>query len=88
MQTEYPMEAIGLLLSISPAKNRVVLTPHALKWKGERYPIEVMGMHHTRKDGEKRLHVFGFSCGNMDMTVELDPETLGCTLTEVNYENR
>jgi len=67
------------------ASGQIVVTPHIMKWRSRRYHIDTMGLHHLAKRGHKRMHVFGFSSGSNDFTLELNPETLEWTLVEVYY---
>jgi hypothetical protein len=79
-------DKIGVLASFKPdGPSALVVQPHMLKWGGRNYKVDRFGMHHVAKRGEKRVHVFGFSAGANDFTVELDPESLEWTLVEVYY---
>ena len=83
---EKKFDKVAVLASFGhKSGSQVEVRPHYLKWRGRRYHIDVMGLHHVAKRGEKRIHVFGFSSGTNDFTVELDPETLEWTLVEVYY---
>jgi hypothetical protein len=77
---------VSVLASFSPGpRNLVRVTPYLLKWKGRRYRLETMGLYHPERRGNKRVHIFSFSCGDTAFRVELDPETLQWTLKEAFY---
>lgn len=79
-------DKVAVLASFRPdGPSAQQVLPHYLRWGGHRYKIDRFGMHHVAKRGQKRVHVFGFSAGTNDFTVELDPETLEWTLVEVYY---
>jgi hypothetical protein len=63
----------------------VRVVPQAMIWRGKRWRVQTMGLYHPERRGAKRVHIFAFSSGETAFRVELDPDTLGWTLTEVFY---
>ncbi len=61
------------------------VTPQALQWRGRCWGVDKMGFYHPERRGTKRYHIFSFASGETAFRVELDPETLSWTLTEVFY---
>lgn len=80
-------EQVSVLASFAPGPRRglVRVTPHAMKWRGKRWNLSTMGLYHPEKRGNKRMHIFHFSCDDTAFRIELDPETLEWRLTEVFY---
>ena len=79
-------EPVAVLVSFNRGQNGVVkVVPQAMQWRGKRYVLEKMGLHHPEKRGNKKLHVFSFSSGPTTFRLELDPETLEWTLAEAFY---
>ncbi len=66
-------------------KKTVKVRPHMLKWQGKRYKVDTFGLYHPERRGAQLFHIFSFSCGSTAFRVELDPDTLGWTLTQVFY---
>lgn len=79
-------DLVSVLASFAPGpRNMMRVTPHILKWRGRRYPLQTMGLYHPERRGNKRVHIFSFSSGETAFRVELDPETLQWTLKEAYY---
>ncbi len=80
-------EQVSVLASFAPgpAKGVVRVTPHAIKWRGKRWPLETMGLYHPERRGTKRVHIFSFSSGETAFRLELDPDSLEWKLVEVFY---
>jgi hypothetical protein len=80
-------EPISVLASFGRGKNgSVQIRPHRLSWRGRRYNVETFGLYHPERRGNKRVHIFSFSSGPTAFRIELDPDSLEWTLTEVYYE--
>lgn len=80
-------ERVSVLASFNYGpKGIVVVLPHVMKWQGRRYNLGKMGLYHPERRGTKRVHIFSFSANEASFRVELDPETLEWTLTEVYYD--
>lgn len=79
-------DKVGVLATFEPQSDKAIyVRPYLLKWRGKKYRIDVMGGHHFKKVGEKRMLVCGFSSGTNDFTVQFDPETFEWKLVEVYY---
>jgi hypothetical protein len=79
-------DQVSVLASFAPGPKRTMrVTPHILKWQGRRYKLGTMGLYHPERRGEKRIHIFEFSCESIKFRLELDPESLEWTVTEVFY---
>lgn len=79
-------EPVSMLAVFSPARRGGVrVVPQVLQWRGKRWRVDTMGLYHPERRGTKRVHIFGFSSGETAFRVELDPDSLEWTLTEVFY---
>ena len=80
-------DQVSVLASFAPGIRgaAVRIVPHVMQWRGKRWRVETMGLYHPERRGVKRVHVFGFSSGETAFRLELDPDTLEWTLTEVFY---
>ena len=80
-------DTVSVLAVFAPAGVRggVRVTPQALQCRGKRCRVDKMGLYHPERRGTKRVHIFAFSSGETAFRVELDPDTLEWTLTEVFY---
>lgn len=77
-------EPVAVLAGFEPRKgNSIRVTPYQLKWRGRSYRLTTKGLHHPRRDGTRRIHVFQFACGDTAFRLELDPDNLEWTLKEV-----
>ena len=77
---------VGVMAVFVPTpQGGVRIVPQALSWRGRRWAVDKMGLYHPERRGLKRVHIFAFSSGDTAFRVELDPETLQWTLTEVFY---
>lgn len=57
--------------------------PWMLYWRGQRYRIKQIGLHHTVKKGSVLFHIFSVTDGVTFFKLRLDTETLGWKLLEV-----
>jgi hypothetical protein len=79
-------DVVSVLASFAPGpRGSVHVAPQVLEWRGRRFRLTTMGLHHPERRGRKYVHVFGFACGEVGFRVELDSETLEWRLTEVFY---
>jgi len=79
-------DIVSVLASFAPAPRGMVrVVPQVLDWKGRRFRLTTMGMHHPERRGLKHVHVFGFASGETAFRLELDSETLEWRLKEVFY---
>lgn len=79
-------EPVRVLAGFDRQAGRVKVTPYLLDWRGQRYKLEIMGLHHPARRGKKYLHIFEFSSGSVKFQLELDTETLEWNLAEVYHD--
>ncbi len=79
-------EPVNVLAGFVSSNTVVRVTPHLMDWRGTRYRLGTMGLHHPAPRGSKYCHIFEFSAGNTKFKVELNTETLVWTLTEVYHD--
>jgi hypothetical protein len=79
-------EAVNVLVGFSTTKAGVRVLPYLIDWRGKRYKLEVMGLHHPARRGTDFLHIFEFSSGNTKFKLELNTETLEWNLAEVYHD--
>lgn len=78
-------EPVAVIASFGQtSQGGVKVVPHLLQWRDRRYTIATMGMHHPERRGNKNIHIFTFSSGDMAFRLEFDPEFLKWTLAEVS----
>lgn len=56
--------------------------PYSFSWRGRKYRVSVVGMHHTIREGRRLFHIFFVSDGMTFFKLILDTETLGWKLLE------
>ena len=79
-------DSVGVLAVFSARPGGAVrVIPQAMQWQGRRWLIDKMGFYHPGRRGAKRYHIFSFASGETAFRVELDPDTLVWTLTDVFY---
>jgi len=74
-------EQISVVLWSNHLKRSVL--PAAFYWRGRRYQISQVGLHHTFRNGNTLLHVFSVTDGINYYRLEMNAETLGWKLIEV-----
>lgn len=57
--------------------------PWVIHWRGRRYMITKIGLHHTLREGRTLIHVFSVTDGTTFFKLTFDTETLGWKLLEV-----
>ena len=57
--------------------------PTSLYWRGRRYMVTKVGLHHITREGRTMLHIFSVTDGTTAFKLELNTETLGWKLLEV-----
>lgn len=79
------METIDESVSVQLFSNHLKKTvvPAFVHWRGRRYTITHVGLHHTLRDGRTFLHVFSVTDGNTFFKLQLDTDTLHWKLLEV-----
>ncbi len=79
-------ESISVNLLFNHLKRSVA--PTSLYWRGRRYTVTKVGLHHTTREGRTLLHIFSVTDGNTFFKLQLNTETLMWKLMEVdNGEN-
>ncbi len=59
-------------------------TPTSLYWRGRRYVITNVGLHHITREGRTMLHIFSVTDGTTAFKLELNTELLSWKLLEVD----
>ncbi len=57
--------------------------PWVIHWRGNRYVITKVGLHHTLRDGRTLLHMFSVTDGNTYFKLQFNTETLAWRLLEI-----
>lgn len=78
-------EIIDESVSVDLLSNHIkkMAYPWVIHWKGNRYMVAKIGMHHTVREGRVLFHIFSVSDGNTFFKLRLDTETLGWKLLEI-----
>ncbi len=58
--------------------------PTSLFWRGRRYTMTQVGLHHFFREGRVLIHVFSVTDGTTSFKLQFDSETLGWKLLEVD----
>ncbi len=74
-------EQISVNLLFNHLKQSV--TPTSLYWRGRRYTITKVGLHHITREGRTLLHIFSVTDGVNFFKLQLDTETLSWKLLEI-----
>jgi len=78
---EFVNEKVSVALLTNKEKGTVC--PAILYWRGRRYRIVKVGLHHTVREGRTLFHVFCVTDGATFFKLRFDTETLGWKLVEV-----
>lgn len=62
------------------------LYPTSLVWRGRCYQINKVGLHHTTHQGRTLFHIFSVTDGANFFKLQLDTETLGWKLLEIEHD--
>ena len=78
-------EAINETVSVMLLTNHLqkTVSPSVLSWRGRRYRITNVGLHHTVREGRVLFHYFSVTDGATFFRLRFDTETLGWRLLEV-----
>jgi hypothetical protein len=79
-------QPVQVLAGFGYRNNQVRVLPYLLDWRGQRYRLDTMGLHHVARRGKQLLHVFEFTSGATKFKLELDTELLIWNLAEVYYD--
>lgn len=79
-------ETIDEAVSVDLLSNHLKRTsyPWAVHWRGKRFHITQVGLHHLVREGSVLHHVFSVSDGNTFLKLQLNTETLAWRLLEVD----
>ncbi len=61
-----------------------VAYPWVLHWRGVRYMMIKIGLHHTIREGRVLVHIFSVTDGISQFKLRFDTETLGWKLLEID----
>ena len=78
-------ESIDERVSVNLFSNHLKGTvgPVAVYWRGRRYTITKIGLHHTIHDGRTLCHIFSVTDGNTFFKLQLNTESLQWKLVEI-----
>lgn len=82
--TETINESVSVNLWSSHRRKSAV--PWLLSWRGRRYRITQVGLHHTYREGRTLIHVFTVTDGVTGFRLTFDTETLSWKLTDVDIQ--
>lgn len=79
-------EIIDELVSVNLLFNHLKRSamPTSLYWRGRRYTITQVGLHHMTYDGRTLLHIFSVTDGTTAFKLELNSEALLWRLLEID----
>lgn len=60
--------------------------PTSLYWRGRRYTITQVGLHHVVREGRVLFHMYSVSDGTTFFRLRFDTELLGWKLLEVDSD--
>lgn len=82
---EVVREPVAVIASFGQtSRGSAKVVPHIIQWRGRRYTLRTMGMRHPERRGDKNVHIFTLSSGDMAFRLELDPDFLTWTLIEIS----
>jgi hypothetical protein len=78
-------EHIDEFVSVNLLSNHLKHTanPSSLYWRGRRYTLTKIGLHHTTRDGRTLIHIFSATDGVTYFKLQFDTENLLWRLLEV-----
>ena len=74
-------EAVSVDLLSNHLKGKAY--PWVIHWRGNRYLVTKVGLHHAVREGQTLLHLFSVTDGNTFFKLQFNTETLGWRLLEV-----
>ncbi len=75
-------ECVSVDLLSNHIKN--IAYPWVLHWRGARYMMIKIGLHHTLREGRVLIHIFSVTDGISQFKLRFDSETLGWKLLEID----
>ncbi len=61
--------------------------PWVIHWRGNRYMMTKIGLHHTLREGRILFHLFSVTDGNTYFKLQFNTETLSWRLLEIDPMN-
>ena len=61
------------------------ISPTSIVWRGRQYQIIKVGFHHTTHQGRTLFHIFSVTDGASFFKLQLNTETLGWRLMEIEH---
>jgi hypothetical protein len=79
-------ETIDEAVSVDLVSSHQTHTAHpwCMVWRGRRYVIKTVGLHHTVREGRTLLHVFTVSDGTSSFRLTFNTESLQWRLLEMD----
>lgn len=79
-------EPINEFVSVDLLSNhlRQVVMPWVISWRGRRYRVSQVGLHHTFREGRTLIHIFTVTDGSVSFRLRFDTETLYWKLLEID----
>ena len=79
-------EVINESVSVNLLSNHIKksVLPWVIYWRGRRYTITKIGLHHFMREGRVLFHVFSVTDGTTFFRLRLDTETLYWKLLEID----
>lgn len=78
-------ESVSVALWSNHTTNKIV--PYSLYWRGRRYKLTTVGLHHVIHEGKTLTHIFSVTDGTTFFKLKFDTETLGWKLLEIESQN-
>ena len=82
---DFMAETIDERVSVGLMSNHLKgsVMPVTLYWRGRRYQLTKLGLHHTTHEGRVLFHIFSVTDGTSYFKLQFDTETLGWKLLEI-----
>lgn len=79
-------EIIDERVSVNLLSNHIKgsVCPTSFFWRGRRYIITKLSLHHTVHEGDTLMHIFSGTDGVSFFKLEMNTETLGWKLLEID----
>lgn len=82
-------ETIDESVSVDLLSNHITrhTYPWVIHWRGNRYMITKVGLHHTTREGRTLYHIFAVTDGTTFFKLQLNTDTLSWRLLEIDTTN-
>jgi len=77
-------ETINELISVNFISQPTTRYPSVIVWRGRRYTVTKVGLHHTVRHGSTLYHIFSVTDGTTFFKLQFNTETLIWKLLEVD----